>query len=120
MDAGAMIDTWESMLISAEQFRAHIFDIGVPYARAHGINCWIVDTSKAKGVFRKEVLELIDKEVAPSFAAIGIKYFITITPESALTKLTVNKIEELNAADGMNVFSLSSTEEALNWLMQEA
>ena len=115
---GSMIDSWQSMLISADQFKDHIFEIGVPYAKANQVTAWIVDTSKAKGVFKKEVLELIDKEVAPAFAGIGIKHFITITPESALTKLTVNKIEQLNSADqhGMHVFSLPSTDSALQWL----
>lgn len=110
----AMIDTWESLLISVEDFKSTIVEIGVPYAKASGITTWIVDTSQAANVFKMEVQRYIEETVAPSFAAIGIKYFILILPNSAMGKLSAKKVAQTNGKqDGMQTIEVFSWEDAL-------
>jgi hypothetical protein len=76
--AKAMLDTWSTYTISAPQFREAILDKGLAHAKAHGGRAWVMDASKAKGALPPDVQKLIEKEVFKAFAAVGIKYFITI------------------------------------------
>jgi len=78
-------------VIKVAQFREAILEKGVAYARAHGGRAWVMDASKAKGAFPQDVQELIEREVFKTFAAIGVKYFLTIKSESALTNMSINR-----------------------------
>lgn len=110
----AMVDTWESLLISVDHFQSSIVEVGVPYAKTHGITTWIVDTSAAIGAFKMDVQKFIEETVAPSFAAIGIKYFIIILPASAIGKMSAKKVAQTNdAQEGMQTIEVFSWEDAL-------
>ncbi|NQZ78478.1 MAG: hypothetical protein HRT61_20560 [Ekhidna sp.] len=111
---GAMIDTWISLLISVEEFRKSIYEVGVPFAKNNFVTNWIVDTSSAEGLFRKDVQEFIDQEVAPTFAATGIKYFFIVLPPSAIAKLSAKNVAKINDdQEGMQTVQVASVQEAI-------
>jgi len=109
-----IIDTWSSLMISKPQFQASIFEVGVPFAVQNGVKYWVVDTSHAVGVFKKDVQAYIDNTVAPRFAEIGIIYFFIVLPQSAIAKLSAKHIAQINdSQDGMQTVQVRSVDEAL-------
>ena len=109
-----IIDTWTSLMITQSQFQSSIYDVGVPFAVGHGVKFWIVDTSHAVGVFKKDVQAYIDNTVAPMFAQIGIVYFFIVLPQSAIAKLSAKHIAQINDnQDGMQTVQVRSVDEAL-------
>lgn len=113
----AIIDTWTNYMISDEEFRTAVFIKGIPYAKANNGQAWIVDSSKAKGLFRQSHFDIINHEILPAFKKNGIKYFITIKPEnSVFTELTVGKYSAMVDSNGLNLIEVSSVEQAILWL----
>ncbi|MCP4708683.1 MAG: hypothetical protein GY869_08670 [Planctomycetes bacterium] len=89
-DVKAMVDTWTSYFVTLEQFKEAVLIQGVNFAKARGVQAWVVDSSQAKGVFRQEIQDFIGSDIFPKFGEIGVKYFITINSElSTTTKMTV-------------------------------
>lgn len=110
----SILDTWSSLLITKDQFKSSIYDIGVDFAVKNGVKYWIVDTSNAVGVFKKDVQNFIDSTVAPKFAEIGIVYFFIVLPQSAISKLSAKHIAKINDdQDGMQTVQVRSVDEAL-------
>ena len=60
-------------------------------AKAHRARAWIMDAARAIGAFPQDVQKLIEAEVFKTFAAIGVKYFITIKSASAVTNMSINR-----------------------------
>jgi len=115
----AMVDTWSSYMIKASQFREAILDKGVSYARSHGAKAWIMDATNAKGAFPQEVQTLIATEVFKTFAAIGIKYFITIkSSTSAITNLSINSFTAQIGPCGIQMVEVPDQSKAIEWLKQ--
>ncbi len=114
--ARAIIDTWSTYFVSLEEFKEAILIRGINHAKANNVHAWIVDSHKAKGVFSPEIQKFIASEVFPAFAKIGIKYFMTITSEDAVTRLSVNKYSTEVGPNGMKLLKGSSAEGAVEWL----
>lgn len=112
-----MIDTWESLMVSLEDFKSTVFDIGIDFAIKNQVTTWIVDSSNGQGVYKKEVQEFVERILAPKCSSIGIKYFFVVLPQSALGKLSAKKVASINAEQlGMQTIEVSSVKEALNLL----
>ena len=78
-DINAIIDTWSSQLITLEEYKSTIYDIGiVDYAPKNGVNTWIIDTSSGESVFKPEIQEFRERIVGPKLEEIGIKFFFVI------------------------------------------
>ncbi len=120
-EINGIIDTWSSLLVTLDQFRENIFDIGVlDFAPRHGVNTWIVDNSTAEGVYRKDVQSFIQTTVAPKCAEIGIRYFFVVLPQGAIAKLSARNVAKINAnQEGMQTLEVASVQEAID-LLQEA
>ena len=112
----AVIDTWTTYFISLDEFRDAILTHGVNYAKAYKAQAWIVDSHKAKGVFSPEIQDFIVSDIFPTFAQIGIKYFMTINAEEAVTRLTVNQYSSKVGPHGLKLIEGSSTNGAIEWL----
>ena len=119
-EAKAVIDTWTTYSVTLEEFKEAVLIKGVNHAKANGVQAWIVDSHKATGVFSKEIQDFIATDVFPTFASIGVKYFMTINAENAVTKLTVNQYSTKAGPHGMKVLSGSSAEGAIEWLKKNA
>ena len=115
-DVRAIVDTWTTYFVTLEEFREAVLVQGVNYAKANGGQAWIVDSHSAKGVFSPEIQDFIVSDVFPTFAKIGIKYFMTINAEDALTRLTVNQYSAQAGPLGMKVLKGSSAAGAIEWL----
>ena len=113
----AIIDTWSTYHISLEEFKEAVLVKGLDHAKANGGIAWIVDSSKAKGVFTPEIHNFIGTDIFPAFAKNGIKYFITITSQvSAITKLTVRNYSAKTGPNGLKLVELNSVKDAILWL----
>lgn len=119
-EAHAIIDTWETYFVTLDEFREAVLVKGVNHAKANGGQAWIVDSRKAKGAFSPEIQNFIDSDVFPTFAKIGIKYFMTINAEDAVTRLTVKEYSTKAGPHGMQLLNGSSAEGAIQWLKQNA
>ncbi|MBI9046937.1 MAG: hypothetical protein JEZ06_20795 [Anaerolineaceae bacterium] len=120
-DIKAVVDTWADYFVTLDEFKEAVLGKGVPYAKAHGAVAWIVDSSKAKGVFSQEIQDFIGSDIFPNFANNGIKYFITITSTvSAVTKMNVSTYAAKAGPHGLQLLELNSVADAEMWLKTNA
>jgi hypothetical protein len=115
-DVKAVVDTWTSYSISLEDFKEAILDKAVPYAKEHGGIAWIVDSTKSKGVFSKEIQDFIVSDIFPNFAKVGIKYFMTTSSDEAVTRLTVSQYKKQVGPAGIQLVEVSDVASAKEWL----
>lgn len=115
----AVIDTWTNYQVSLKDFSDAILNKGLVYGKPRGVAAWIVDSSGARGAFSPECQAFIGSDIFPAFAHAGIKHFITITSESALTKMTVKEYQAKLGPNGLHLVEAKSTAEALAWLKAE-
>ena len=110
----AIIDSWENMNVSFEDWKSTIYDIGITdYAPKHGVDTWVIDTSKGTGVFNQEIQDFRDKVARPKLVENGIKYFFVVSSGSALGKLSSKRTSKIYAEGGlMKSFHVESIEEA--------
>lgn len=119
LQINAIIDTWQNLLVSLEDFKKTVFDQGMPYAIENKLNTWVVDTSEAIGTFKPEIQAYIESTVAPKCAEIGIKYFFVVLPKSAISKLSARKIAKINAnQEGMQTIEVGSVDEVMSLLKE--
>ena len=116
----AIIITWTSYIISDEDFKTAILIKGLNYAKANYAKAWIVDASKATGLFKQSQIDIIDNEIFPVFAKNDIKYFITIKPETSIfTELTVKKFSALTGPHGLQLIETANDDQAILWLKSQ-
>lgn len=117
----AIIDTWTTYAITLDEFKEAVLVKGVNHAKANGGIAWIVDSSQAKGSFSQEIQMFIGTDIFPTFAKIGIKYFITINSQvSAVTKMTVRSYSAKTGPNGLQLVELNSVQDAIMWLKEHA
>ena len=115
----AIIDSWQNLLVSLDEFKKTVYDQGISYAKQNKVETWIVDTSDALGTFKPDIQEFIESTVAPKCTEIGIKYFFVVLPKSAISKLSARKIAKINAnQEGMQTIEVGSVNEALSLLQK--
>ncbi len=119
-EAKAIVDVWSSYFISLPEFKEATIGKGLEYAKAHGGRAYIVDSSKAVGAFTQEIQAFIDSDIFPAYAKGGIKYFITITGKSAVTKLTVSSYSAKLGPHGIQLVEVDSVPSAVEWLKLNA
>ena len=116
-DVNAVITTWTSYTISNDDFKKAILNEGLYHAKQNKCKAWIVDSSKATGLFKKDQLDFIDKEVFPELSKNGIEYFFSIKPEDSLfTELTVKRFTSMTSSHNMKLIEVNNVDEAINWL----
>lgn len=103
-----------------DDFRHAVLVKGLTHSAAHGGRAWIVDSSKARGAFSQEIQEFIVNEVFPAFQKKGAKYFMTVTAESAITKMTVTRYSQQAGPCGLQLVEGQSQNGAIEWLMKKA
>ncbi len=116
----AIVDTWSNYVVTLEQFRDAVLGKSMDHAKAHGAQAWIVDSSQAKGAFPQEIQAFIGSDVFPAFAENGIKYFITITSESAITKMSISSYSAKAGPHGLQLVEVACMDDAVEWLKQNA
>ena len=117
-EVNAMIDTWSSYFISVPQFREALLRSGLSHARAHRCRAWVMDASQAKGAFPWSVQDLIETEVFQAYAAIGIKYFVTIKSASAITNMAIKRYTAHLRQCGIQLVEVPDRRTAITWLKE--
>jgi hypothetical protein len=113
-----MVDVWLAYSITVPQFREAIITNGIAYAKAHGGRAWVMDATNAKGAFSQDVQKLIETEVFKAFAAIGIKYFITIKSASAITNMSIGRYTAHLGTCGIQMVEVPDLDEAVAWMKE--
>ena len=116
----AIIDTWSTYAVTLDEFREAVLTRGLSHAKLYKAQAWIVDSSRAVGAFSPEINKLIANEVFPAFVKNGIKYFLTITSHSALTKLSIAGYTSQVGPSGMKLVETRSAADAKAWLTLNA
>ena len=117
----AIVDTWTDYAVTLEDFSDAVLNKGLSHAKVNGGVAWIVDSSKAVGVFSDEIQAYIGTDIFPAFAANGIKYFITINSEvSSLTKMTVRSYAAKTGPHGLQLVEVASADDGVMWLKENA
>lgn len=116
----AIVDTWTTYFVTLQEFRVAVLEKGITYAKANQGQAWIVDSSKATGAFSKEIQDFIGTDAFPTFSKAGIKYFLTINSQSALTKMTVANYAAKTGPNNLQLVEASSVEGAIDWLKKHA
>lgn len=99
-ELNAIIDTWESLLISLDDWKATIFEIGImDYAPKHIVTVWVIDTSNGQGVFKPDVQEFREKVARPKLAENGIKFLFVVLSNTAIGRLSARKTAKLYDAN---------------------
>ncbi len=114
----AMIDTCSSYVITAPQFREAILEKGLSHAKIHGARAWVMDASRAKGAFPQDIQRLIETEVFKAFAAIGIKYFITIKSTSTITNMAISRYTAHLGPCGIKMVEVPDVGKAIAWMKE--
>ncbi|MGD1096893.1 MAG: hypothetical protein ABSB35_33485 [Bryobacteraceae bacterium] len=118
-EAKTMIDTWSTYAIKVPQFREAILNKGVAYAKAHGGRAWVMDATRAKGAFPPDVQKLIETEVFKAFAAIGVKYFMTIkSVGSVTTNMAIKSFTAHLGPCGIQMVEVPDQNSAIAWLKE--
>jgi hypothetical protein len=102
-----------------EEFHEAVLVKGLNHAKANGATAWIVDSHTAKGVFSEEIQNYIASDVFPAFAKNGIKYFMTVTAENALTRTTVDLYSAKVGPAGIQLLDGASVQGAIEWLKKK-
>ena len=109
-----MVDIWSNYLITVPQFREAVLNGGCtcqgPWSSPGG------GFSKAKGAFSPEIQKLIETEVFKAFAAIGVKYFITIKSASAVTNMSIKSYSAHAGPCGLQMVEVPDMNKAIAWL----
>jgi len=114
-----MIAHWLSYAVTLAEYKEAIYNKGLNMVKIHKSKALIIDSSKAKGVFSMEIQNFTKDVVYPAEVKLGLKYFITIDSESALTNMNV-KMYSVNAdSSGLKTVKASSIKGAIDWLKQE-
>jgi hypothetical protein len=119
-EANAVIDTWTTYSVTLDEFKEAVLNRGVNYAKNNGVKAWIVDSHSAKGVFSQEIQEFIGSTIFPTFAKIGVKYFMTINSDNAITNLTISQYSTSAGPHGLKVLTGPNAEGAIEWLKKNA
>jgi hypothetical protein len=120
-DVKAVVDKWTSYNVTPDEFREAVGDKGIGFAKDKGVKAWIVDSGEAKGAFSQTIQEIIDKEIFPEFAKIGVKYFVTIpSDKSAVTKMSISSYASKTGPHGLQLVEVKSLDDAVEWLKQNA
>jgi hypothetical protein len=120
-DVKAILDTWTTYNVTLQEFKEAVLIKGINFAKVNGAVAWIVDSSKAKGVFSQEIQEFIGSDIFPAFVKNGVKFFITIKPDVAgLTSLTVSTYAAKAGPCGLQLVDLKSVSDAKMWLKEQA
>lgn len=114
-EINTIIDTWESLSVSLDDWKASVYEIGiVDYAPKHGVTGWIIDTSNSQGVFKPEIQEFREKVARPKLAENGVKFLFVVLPQSAISKLSARKTARLYQGQGaLEAHPVASIEEAV-------
>lgn len=117
----AMIDTWSNYTVTVDQFREAILKKGLSHAKANKARGWIMDAAAAKGAVPAEVVKLIETEVFKSFAAAGIKYFLTIkSTASTVANLSIKTYTANIGPHGLQMVEVPDQKTAIAWLKAHA
>ncbi|MCP4547787.1 MAG: hypothetical protein GY835_15100 [bacterium] len=119
-EAKAVIDTWTKYSVTLDEFKKAVQDKGLSFGKARNVQAWIVDSSQASGAFSQEIQEFIGTELFPAFAENGVKYFITITSDSAITKMSVSSYSAKAGPSGLQLVEVASVQDAVEWLKLNA
>jgi hypothetical protein len=119
-EARAVIDTWTDYSVTLDEFRTAVLVKGLTFSAMHGGRAWIVDSSKAKGAFSQEIQSFIASDIFPAFQQKGVRYFMTITAESAITKMTVSQYSQQAGPCGLQLVQGRSSAGAVEWLKKKA
>lgn len=119
-EINAIIDTWESLHASLEEWKATVFEIGiVDFAPKNGVRTWIIDTSKASGVFGQDVQEFRQNVAGPKLEQNGVKYMFVVTSQEALGALSSGRTARIyKSGSKMQSFQVKSIQEAMDILKE--
>ena len=119
-DKNVEIDTWTTFVgVTVEDFKK-AFAVILPEAKRNGVRNWIVDSSGARGTLSQDVQAYLRDEPAPALGRQGVRFFITIPPASALTKLSVQRYSAVVGPSGMELVQANSLEDALSYVKLKA
>lgn len=120
-DVKAIVDTWTTYAVTKEEFREAVLVRGVNHAKSRNVVAWVVDSSKAEGAFSEEIQAFIASDVFPTFAKIGVKFFISINSTvSMVTQKTVATFTAKTGPNGLKLIELKSAEDAIAWLKAQS
>lgn len=116
-EINSIIDTWESLSITLDDWKASVYGIGIlDYAPKHGVTGWIIDTSNSHGVFKPEVQEFREKIARPKLAENGVKSLFVVLPQSAISKLSARKTARLYKGGVLEAHPVASIDEAVDMM----
>jgi hypothetical protein len=114
----ATCEVYTDYFVSLEEFK-YVLGVGQRFSKEHKAIAKIVDSSKAKGSFPQEIQDYLPEGFSILIAD-GIKFFITITSQSVLTKMSINKFLVHAGHSGISTLEVASIDDAVEWLKLNA
>jgi hypothetical protein len=103
---------WTRYFVTLEEIK-ELHTKALEFARIKGVKTFVADTVKVKDVFLEECTDWFAKVQIPRLSEAGIKRIVTITPETALGRLStktwqakISGIELYSVPNGGNFMSL--------------
>ncbi len=120
-DINCIVDSWTSLFVTLDEWKSTVYDIGITdYAPRNGVTSWIIDTSKASGVFKPEIQEFRTNVARPKLEENGVTRLFVVLPASAIGKLSARKTAKLYDAKGiLKAYDVMSIEEAFDIIKED-
>jgi hypothetical protein len=110
---------WANYFVTLTEFRSAVFDKALDFSKQQGGRAWIVDSSKAKGVFSDDIQQFIATQGFKLMFQKGVKHFITIrSAVSTTTNMTIARYEKVAGPAGIGLVTVDSLEDALHFLAE--
>ncbi|MBD3409649.1 MAG: hypothetical protein GF419_05525 [Ignavibacteriales bacterium] len=106
---------------TVEVFREIVVERLFGLTKEKSPNAWIVDSSAATGAFQARSREILETEVFPAVASLGVGYLLVIP--SAVSPLATMTVESYAAGAediGITTVEVGSVAEAIEWLRRNA
>lgn len=115
----AVLYEWANYFVTLTEFRSAVFDKALDFSKQQGGRAWIVDSSKAKGVFSDDIQQFIATQGFKLMFQKGVKHFITIrSAVSTTTNMTIARYEKVAGPAGIGLVTVDSLEDALHFLAE--
>jgi hypothetical protein len=111
-----IFDVWSDFRVTTEEFKTAVLTKGLAFAKENGGWAYVVDASKAKGVFNPEIQKIIETQVFKNFAAAGVKRFLTIPSASAETNASIAVFTAHASPAGVQGAQFPNRAAAIAWL----
>jgi len=116
-DVNAVLDVWKTNTITQKDLDEALLIDGINQLKTNHGNAFILDSSETTNPLTTEMQTHLGKDVFPSLANNGVKYFITVPPKQKnQTRTPIKNLTTNPGPNGIQLLEVNNQEDAIEWL----